>query len=432
MDEIYPKAVKGSGIYLYDEDGNKYIDGSSGAVTASIGHGNKEIIHAMLEQAKKVSFVYRSQFTTEPAEELACKLNNLVDADEPYWSFLVNSGSEATETAMKMAIQHWQEQGFDKKNKILSRWISYHGITIGALSMSGHVYRRARFAPLLDECPAVSAPYCFRCPFNLNYPTCGLFCASELETAINRVGSERIAAFIAEPIVGAAGGVIVPPEGYYQKIKEICEKNNILFIADEVMTGMGRTGKMFAMEHWNVKPDLIVLGKGISSGYSPLAATLASKKVMDPILSGSKSVMSGHTFSANPQSAATALAVIHYIERMKLIDHSCKNGSYLIEKLKNMAKNNPIIGDVRGKGLMIGVEFVDPLTKEPFPTVEQMTTRVIKKAREKGLILYPANAGKDGLVGDAVIIAPPLIIKKKEMKQLLSIFEETLREIQLK
>ncbi|WP_332696226.1 aspartate aminotransferase family protein [Halalkalibacter lacteus] len=431
IDEIYPVAVKGAGVYVYDDSGKKYLDGSSGAVTASIGHAIPEIIDAIHNQSQKLSFVYRSQFTSDPAEQLAMKLNELMNAETNYWSFFVNSGSEATETAMKMAIQHWQEQGDYRKNKILSRWVSYHGITIGALSMSGHVARRERFVPLLEEYPSVSAPYCYRCPFQRTYPDCHLACAAELETAINRVGAEHIAAFIAEPIVGAAGGVIVPPEGYYQQIKKICDQYNILFIADEVMTGIGRTGKMFGIDHWNVKPDIIALGKGMSAGYTPIAAALASDKVMKPILDGSKSIMSGHTYSANPQSAAVALAVLEFIEMNKLVEKSHENGLYLLNKLNDLKKQYPIIGDIRGKGLMIGVELVaDQDLKLPFSKQMNITNQVVRIARDKGLLIYPASAGKDGIHGDAIIISPPFIISNKEINELVLLFEETLREVQ--
>lgn len=431
MNDHYPTVTHGNGIYLYDTTGKKYIDGSSGAVTASIGHRVPEIIKAMDEQANKVSFVYRSQFTSEPAEMLARKLNEIVDADEDYWSFFVNSGSEATETAMKIAIQHWQEQGNYRKNKILSRWISYHGITLGALSMSGHVKRRERFVPLLEEYPSVSAPYCYRCPFNQTYPDCHLFCASDLEVAIQRIGTEHIAAFIAEPIVGAAGGVIVPPEGYYKKIKDICDQHHILFIADEVMTGIGRTGKMFGMDHWDVKPDIIALGKGMSAGYTAIAATLVSEKVMTPILKGSGSIMSGHTYSANPQSAAVALAVLDYIEKHRLIEKVKDNGDYLLGKLKALALTTDIIGDVRGKGLMIGIEFVaDPTTKRSFTPETELTSKIVEKARDKGLLIYPASTGNEGVNGDAVILSPPFVITKEEIDQLVVLFEETISEIQ--
>ncbi|OAS89482.1 aspartate aminotransferase family protein [Metabacillus litoralis] len=431
MNDMYPTATHGDGIYLYDDTGKRYIDGSSGAVTASIGHRVPEIIEAMHEQAKKISFVYRSQFTSEPAEKLARKLNELVDANQDYWSFFVNSGSEATETAMKIAIQHWQEQGDFRKHKILSRWVSYHGITLGALSMSGHVKRRERFVPILEDFPSVSPPYCYRCPFKQIYPDCQLFCANELETAITRIGAEHIAAFIAEPIIGAAGGVIVPPKGYYQQLSDICERNNILFIADEVMTGIGRTGKMLGMDHWGIKPDIIALGKGMSAGYTAIAASLASEKVMKPILLGSGSIMSGHTYSANPQSAAVALAVLEYIETNRLVEKVEESGVYLLQKLQELKNRVDIIGDVRGKGLMIGVEFVaDHKTKQPFSAKADITSKVVEKARDKGLLIYPASAGNEGANGDAVIISPPFVITKPEMDQLVDIFKETLLEVQ--
>ncbi|ARI75839.1 aspartate aminotransferase family protein [Halobacillus mangrovi] len=432
MRDFYPTAMYGQGVFIYDKRGKKYLDGSSGAVTSSIGHAVPEIIEVIYEQAKKISFVYRSQFTTEPAEKLAEKLNQLVFGEEDeYFSFFVNSGSEATETALKIAIQYWQEKGNFRKNKVISRWSSYHGITMGALSMSGHIGRRERFVSLLERLPTISSPNCYRCPFNQKYPSCQLMCANELETAIRREGADNIAAFIAEPIVGAAGGVIVPPEGYYQMVREICNDHDILFIADEVMTGIGRTGKMFAMEHWGVKPDIIALGKGMSAGYTPMAATLASGKVMKPILAGSASVMSGHTYSANPQSAAVALAVINYIEKNDLVQKSEVSGNYLMNLLKEVAVKYPIIGDIRGKGLMIGVEFVSNiLTKHPFQKELSLTSKLVETARDKGLLIYPATAGIEGGGGDAVIIAPPINITKQEVDLLVNLFEKMVDEIQ--
>lgn len=432
LESHYPTAVYGKGIYIYDEDGKAYLDGSSGAVTASIGHAVPEIIEAMNKQAQKISFVYRSQFTTKEAEQLARTLSKIdFIKDGHYSSFFVNSGSEATETAMKIAIQHWQEQGRPTKNKVISRWTSYHGITMGALSLSGHSERRHRFVSLLDDLPTIPAPYCYRCPFNQTYPSCQLKCASELEAAIHRIGAEHIAAFIAEPIIGAAGAVIVPPDGYYEQIKEICDENEILFIADEVMTGIGRSGKGLAMEHWGVIPDIIALGKGMSAGYTPIAATLASEKVLAPILQGSKIVMSGHTYSANPQSAAVSLAVLEYIEKHNLINEAEEKGAYLLAELQKLAEHFSMIGDVRGKGLMVGVEFVsDSLSKIPFPKKFDITNSIVLAAREKGLLIYPASAGIEGGDGDAVIIAPPLTIKKEEIDQLVQLFKETITDIQ--
>lgn len=430
LDKDYPTADYGVGIYIFDKEGKKYIDGASGAVTASIGHGVTEITNAMIEQAKKISFVYRLQFTSEPAEHLAKKLGELTPGDLN-WTFFVNSGSEATETAMKIAIQHWQEKGYKGKNKILSRWMSYHGITIGALSMSGHIERRKRFVPLLEDYPSISPPYCYRCPFNSTHPECNLMCAKELDSVIRRTGAENIAAFIAEPIIGSSAGAVVPPKGYYEEIKEICERHEILFIADEIMTGIGRTGKMFAMEHWGVEPDIMALGKGMSAGYTPIAATMVSDRVMEPILLGSKSIMSGHTYSANPQSAAVALAVLEYIEKHKLIEASRENGKYLISRLQELAQRYQIIGDVRGKGLFAGVEFVSNIfNKMPFSPEIKLTSLVVKRAMEKGLIVYPSTTGIEGIAGDGILVSPPLIIKKEEIDILVLILEETINEIQ--
>lgn len=430
LDEEYPLAAYGKGIYLYDSEGKEYIDGSSGAVTASIGHGVLEIADVMKKQAEKVSFVYRSQFTSTPAEKLALKLKEWTPGDLN-WSFFVNSGSEATETALKVAIQYWQEMGKPRKTKVISRWMSYHGITLGALSMSGHEGRRARFVELLEDFPTIEPPYCFRCPFHSSYPDCQLMCASELDRAIRRIGADHIAAFIAEPVIGASGAAIVPPSGYYEEIRRICDAHDILFIADEVMTGIGRCGKKFAIDHWNVVPDIIATGKGLSGGYTPLAATIISDKVMEPIFRGSKLIMSGHTYSANPQSAAVGLAVLEYMEKHNLVENGQKTGTYLLEQLRELQKKYPIIGDVRGIGLLTGVEFVSNIfNKLPFASEVNVTKTVIQKAMERGLLVYPAGAGEAGMAGDAVIIAPPLTIKVEEVNRLLSIFEEVVKEIQ--
>jgi len=429
IDEIYPVIDYGKGIYLYDMDGKKYLDAASGAVTANIGHGVTEIIDAMKEQAEKISFVYRSQFTSEAAEKLADKIAEMAPGDLN-WSFFVNSGSEATETAMKMAIQYWQEKGIETKTKVLSRWVSYHGITLGALSMSGHPGRRARFAPLLEDFPVINPPYCYRCPYGLEAPSCGYLCAHELETAVNRIGAEKIAAFIAEPVIGAAGGAITPPKDYYKIIKKICEDHDILFIADEVMTGFGRTGTMLSSEQWGITPDIVALGKGMGAGYAPIAAALASEKVMEPIIAGTKSVMSGHTLSANPQSCAVSLAVLEYLEKNEIIkDVECKS-VYLKNQLEKIKGQFSFIGDVRGKGLLLGIEFVQDLnSKAPFPRSAAITQKVISIGKENGLLIYPAGAGLDGVNGDAIIISPPLTITKREIEELTHLLKVTLEAL---
>lgn len=430
LDESYKIVSHGQGVYLFDTEGKKYMDASSGAITCSIGHGVPEVIDAMGKQANAVSFVYRSQFSSHAAEGLAKKLSEITPGDLN-WTFLVNSGSEAIETAMKTAIQYFQEQNRPQKTKIISRWMSYHGITLGALSLSGHPERRFRFQQLLESNPEVSPPYCYRCPFGLEPASCNARCTGELETAIRRTGAEHIAAFVAEPLVGAAGAALTPPEGYYEKIRDICDRYDILLIADEVMTGIGRTGKTLAMEHWGVLPDIVALGKGMSAGYAPIAATLVSDKVMSPIQQGSKLIMSGHTYSANPQSAAASLAVLHYIENNSLNDASAEKGKSLMKQLQQLQKKTSIIGDVRGMGLMIGIEFVaDKATKKPFSKACHLTSRIIKKAQTNGLLVYPAAAGIEGGDGDAILIAPPMTISEEELTELVRLFSKTISEIE--
>lgn len=430
LDQDYLCITHGKGIYLYDTNGNKFIDGSSGAVTASIGHGVQEVIEAMDAQAQKISFVYRSQFSTEVAEQLAQKMKEISPGDLN-WSFFVNSGSEATETAMKIAIQYWREKNIGTKTMFISRWMSYHGITLGALSLSGHISRRQHFEAILEKYPSISAPYYYRDANGKSVEQCDADYADELEKEILRVGRENIAAFIAEPIVGAAGGALTPSDHYFKKMKAICEKYDILFIADEVMTGIGRTGKMFAMEHFGVVADIMMTGKGMSGGYTPIAATVVSEKVMKPILNGSKLIMSGHTLSANPQSAATALAVIDYIEKHNLVQQAAENGYYLQEQLRLVAKQSNIIGDIRGKGLFVGIEFVkNKQTKESFANTVDVMNKIVEENFAQGLLVYPANAGTDGLSGDAIIIAPPLTITKKEIDELVARFSKSIEIVE--
>ncbi|WP_019241866.1 MULTISPECIES: aspartate aminotransferase family protein [Bacillus] len=430
LSQSYPMIERGEGVYLYDKDGKEYIDASSGAITVNIGHGVDEIKQAMIKQVEQVSFVYRSQFTSEPAELLAAKLRDLTARGLTY-SFFVNSGSEATETALKIALQYWQEKGQHKKTKIISRWMSYHGITLGALSMSGHTVRRERFCILLESYPSVSPPYCYRCPYDKIYPSCELKCADELQSMIRKMGKENIAAFICEPVVGAAGGAISSPPGYLKKIKQICKENDILLIADEVMTGIGRTGTILGCDHDQMIPDIVAFGKGMSGGYTPIAATLVSEKVMRPIIEGSGSIMSGHTFSANPLSCAVSLAVIEYLESHNIIQQVEQKGIFIQSELKKLQNKYSFIGDVRGKGLLIGIECVQDFeTKKPFDRDVRLTNTIIQLAQQNGLLLYPAQAGIDGLIGDAFIIAPPLTILHQEISELISRLDQTFEHIQ--
>jgi adenosylmethionine-8-amino-7-oxononanoate aminotransferase len=421
----YPMIDYGKGVYLYDQSGQEYLDACSGAVTANLGHGMEEIIQSIVEQGSKVAFVYRSQFSNQPAEDLAAFLHEKTGYP---WSFFVNSGSEAVETSIKIALQHWQEKGKPAKRRILSRWLSYHGITLGALSASGHPVRRERFDSVIGDWPTIEPPYCLDCPFGKSYPTCDLACAQQLEMMISRIGADNIAAFISEPIIGAAGGAISPPKEYYSRIKEICERNEILFISDEVMSGCGRTGTFLALEQWGVKADIVAVGKGLSAGYAPIAAALISDKVMEPIINGTRIIMSGHTYSGNPLSSAAALAVLKLIESEKIIEGIESKSIYLRNLLAKLKNEFLFVREVRGKGLLLGIEF----TLSGSESGGTFTSSVVAAGTENGILLYPAAAGLDGRKGSAIIIAPPLNSSKRELEEVYKRLRSTFQTVEMK
>lgn len=419
LNNDYEKVAYGKGVFLYTETGKEFLDGCSGAIVANIGHGVEEITETACEQMQNISFVYRTQFTSQSAEMLAEKLIEKTPGMD--YVFYVNSGSEATEVACRLAIQHWQEKGKPFKQKILSRKISYHGTTFGALSISGHFQRRIRFNVLLNDTPSVVPPYCFKCPYSLTPEICGLKCAYDLEQKIKEYGSDSIAAFIAEPIIGASGAMITPPDGYYQIIREICDKYDILFITDEVMTGLGRTGEWLAIDHWDVTPDIIVLGKGMSAGYTPIAAILASEKVIAPLEDGSGVNVYGHTYSGNPLSTAISLGVINYMEKNNVIDNVKSVTPYFEKRLNQLQKKFPIIVDIRGKGLLKGLEL--DYTNHPDCKRENLSDVLVAEAYKVGLIIYPSSGINNSMEGEAIIVAPPLTITENELSILFDRLE---------
>ncbi|MGB9699936.1 MAG: aspartate aminotransferase family protein [Thermodesulfobacteriota bacterium] len=424
----YPVVDRGEGIYLIDREGKKYIDGSGGAAVVGIGHGVKEITDAMVKQAEKVSFVHSSQFTSQAAIDLAEKLVRLAPPALSRVYFL-SGGSEAVETAIKLARQYQVERGKAQKYKVISRWTSYHGNTLGALALSGHTGRRSYYLPLIQHTPHIQPAYCYRCPFGLSPESCALECAQDLERTILYEGPESISAFIAEPMVGATAGALVPPAGYFQKIREICDRYDVLFIADEVMTGIGRTGKNFGIDHWQVTPDMIVVGKGLSSGYTPIAAVIVKEEIHRTIKEGSGAFVHGHTYSQNPLSCAIAGAVIDYLLQHDLISRSASMGEYFLRALSTLLAHE-LVGDVRGRGLFAGIEFVkDKKNKDPFPRQMKLNALIANKAFAKGLITYPGGGGADGLKGDHLLLAPPFIISEQEIDQIVNILKQTLDEV---
>jgi adenosylmethionine-8-amino-7-oxononanoate aminotransferase len=416
VDKHYPTVTHGKGIFLYDTEGREYIDGSSGAMTANIGHGVVEIGDVMKPQSDKIAFVFRHQFTNEPAEKLAAKIASLAPGDLNWVSF-VNSGSEASEHAIRLALQYWRERGHATKVKILSRHTSYHGMTMGALSMSGHVARRADYGTLLHPFPAVPPAYCYRCPWGRQPESCALECATAWEDAILSAGVDTVAAVIAEPIVGAAGGAIMPPKGYFATLRKICDKLGVLLIVDEVITGLGRTGSWFACADEGIVPDLVLTGKGTSAGYTPMASVIIREHIVQELRAGSGTAPIGHTFSANPLSAAICLAVLEYMERHDLLNNSRERGAELLAGLQAFSHRYRHVADVRGRGLLLGFEFVvDKESRDAPPAALNTSAFFAQACLAEGLVVYPAGIPP---LNNSIIVCPPLVISAAEVNELL-------------
>ncbi len=420
-----PIVESGKGIYLKDIKGKTYIDASSGAVVVGIGHGREEIAEVLRAQAAKIAYVIRVQFMNIPSLELSNKIATLAPKNMNR-SYFVSGGSEANETAIKLSIRFQQLLGNPKKTKIISRWQSYHGNTLGALSVSGHTKRRRDYSNLLLHMPLIPPVYCYRCPFNKKSESCDLECARELEVIVKREGPENIAAFIAEPIVGATLGAVPPVDEYFPLIREICDTHEMLFIADEIMTGFGRTGKYFAMEYWNVTPDILSFGKGVTAGYSPLAGIITHKRISETFEDKATEFVHGFTFAFNPLTTAVALKVLEIIEEEQLVENAKIMGEYFVKRL-TVLEELPIVGDIRGKGLLFGIEFVkNKEWKEPFPPNDHMAYKIMRDLMDRGLVIYPGSGTKDGLSGDHILLAPPLIITKDEINKIIQILQDYL------
>lgn len=427
--EEYPVAVKGEGIYLWDDTGKKYVDACSGPVACIIGHGIPEIREAVVAQMEKLEFAHRFKFINNPTIKLADMIAATTPGNLNKILFL-SGGSESTEAAMKMAHAYYVEKGMPTKYKVIARRMSYHGNTLGALSMGGHVNRKKIYAPMLADFPHVSPPNCYHCPFKKEPETCCVDCALDFEIAIMNEGPENVAAVIVEPISGAGLAAVTPDDRYMAMVREICDKYDVLMIVDEVMTGMGRTGKTWAIEHWNVVPDMITMAKGVSGGYLPIGAVAVKEEIYETFKQGSGNFTHGHTYGSHPVCSAAGIAVLNYVKDNKLVENSAVLGEYLREKLEELAESNQYIGEVRGKGLMLGVEFVkDKATRTPFDPEIGLTDRIVRKASEKGLLIYAAAKCIDGTSGDAIMIAPPLTVSKEEINMIMEMFEAVLKEV---
>ncbi|HEV2511464.1 aspartate aminotransferase family protein [Bosea sp. (in: a-proteobacteria)] len=406
-------ALAGEGVHLVDAEGRRYLDASGGAAVSCLGHGHPRVTAAIIAQLGKLEYAHTSFFTNEPSETLAQMLIERAPAGfgRGRVAFL-GSGSEAMEAALKLARQYFVEIGQPERSRFISRRMSYHGNTLGALAVGGHAGRRALYQPILIETSQIAPCYAYRDQHEGETEEAyGLRVADELDAEINRLGPESVAAFIAEPIVGATLGSVTAVPGYFARIREICDRHGVLFIADEVMCGMGRAGAMFVSAQEGVRPDIITIAKGLGAGYQPIAATMASERVAGAIEAGSGLLANGHTYMSHAVACAASIAVIETIEEEGLLDNVQLMGALLSRRLNEAFGQHPHVGDIRGRGLLQSLELVaDRDSKQPFPAKEGLAARIKQTAQGLGLICYPSSGTADGVNGDHVLLAPPFTI----------------------
>ena len=417
----YPVAVRGEGVFLYDDAGRRYLDGSSGALVANIGHGRAEVGERMAAQAARLPFVHGSQFSSDVLEEYAGRLARF--AELPAYRFwAVSGGSEATESALKLARQYHVERGEPGRFKVITRVPSYHGASLGSLAASGMGARRELYTPLMrpEAWPKLTKPDPARD---------GAEDAEGLRALLEREGPETVAAFMAEPVVGASDAALAPAPGYYEWVRDICDEAGILFIADEVMSGMGRCGSPLALSRWSgVTPDIAVLGKGLAAGYAPLAGLLAAPQVYETVMGGSGAFMHGFTYAGHPVSVAAGLSVLDIVEREHLTTAANERGAHLLAGLKALQARFPQMVQVRGTGLLLGAVLGDPATGQACET-PGIAARIGAAALKRGLITYPGSGAEPNGRGDHLLLGPPLSITAAEVDELLALLAGALEDV---
>ena len=422
-----PVLEQARGVYMWDKDGKRYLDGSSGAMVCNIGHSNQTVLAAMQRQMEKSTFGYRLHFETEASEQLAARLAGLMP-EGLNKVFFVSGGSEAVESGMKMARQYALATGQESRWKVISRSPSYHGCTLGALAVTGYETLSAPFAPMMQDMPKVPAPRAYLDGLDPNDPATGEHYANLLEAKILAEGPETVLAFILEPVGGASTGALVPPVGYMERIREICDQYGVLLIMDEVMTGAGRTGTFLGCEHWGTRPDIVVMSKGIGSGYVPLGAMIADERLVEPVLDKG-GFAHGFTYAGNPLACAAGLAVVEEIEAQGLCRNAADMGDKLIARLHGLMQKHEIIGDVRGKGLLTAFEFMsDRTTKAPLPKAMNAYQRFVDIAYDKGLIVYSRRT-RDGVEGDHILVCPPLIVSDTHLDEIIEGLDASLVQL---
>ncbi|MBB1594889.1 aspartate aminotransferase family protein [Achromobacter sp. UMC46] len=414
-----PVAVRGHGVWIHDSAGRAYLDGSGGAAVSCLGHNHPDIQAAMHAQIDALAYAHTSFFTTDVAEQLADRL--VADAPEGIsHAYFVSGGSEAVEAALKMARQYFVETGQPERRHIVARRQSYHGNTLGALAVGGNAWRRAQFAPLLIDVEHVSPCYAYRDQRpDESAEQYGERLAQELDQTFEKLGAGTVMAFVAEPVVGATSGAVTAVPGYFRRIREVCDRHGVLLIADEVMCGMGRTGTLYAVEQEGVVPDLITIAKGLGGGYQPIGAVMAQQRIVDAMQQGSGFFQHGHTYLGHAIACAASLAVQDVIRRDNLLARVREQGAGLRQRLEHALGEHPHVGDIRGRGLFMGIELVqDRGTKQTFDPAVTLHARIKREAMARGLMVYPMGGTIDGRQGDHVLLAPPFIISDDELDQL--------------
>lgn len=424
-----PKVAWGKGCYIYDTDGKQYIDGSGGPAVYCLGHGNEEVNTAIARQLEKVAHGYRYTFTSDPLEQLTEMVAERCGGTLRRMVF-VTGGSEAVESCLKLALQYHAARGEMSRRRFIARQRSWHGNTLGALSISGFLERRAPFEGAVVPASHLSPVNVYRPPAGVSPDEVAEYCADELEQEILRVGADKVAAFVFEPVVGAAGGAVPAPPGYARRVREICDRYGVLMIADEVMCGAGRTGTWRALEHDGVEPDIMSVAKGLAGGYLPLGAAIYSDKVADVIFPAHGGPLTGHTFTGHTACCAAGVAVQTIVKRDKLVEKVAADSAYLFDILKDRLGDKPYIGDIRGRGFFVGIEIVaDRATKEPYDPAKQVYIKVRDQAFANGLICYPSGGNVDGVKGDHVILAPPYIATHAELDEIVDKLARSLEQV---
>jgi len=429
MNTAMPVAKSGRGAYLYDENGKEYLDASGGAAVSCLGHGHRAPIEAIQKQVESLAYVHSGFFTSQPAEQLADKLVAL--CPEAFGGvILVAGGSEAIESAMKLARQYFVESGESSRKYFVSRKQSFHGNTIGALSVGNHEGRKLPYNPILLPSHAVSPCYPYRDQLpQESEEQYAMRLAKELEQKLLELGSENVIGFVAETVGGATGGVLPPVKGYLRNIRQVCDDYGILLILDEVMCGCGRTGTFFSFDHDGVIPDIVTIAKGLGAGYQPIGAVLCSERIRTTLNRGSGELAHGFTYMGHAASSAAALAVLETIEKDKLLENVQKQGDYLINQLRERFANHPNVGDIRGRGLFIGIEFVaDRQSKQPMDPAFAFNAHLKRLCLRHGMLVYPGGGTIDGFRGDHVMLAPPYIVDHTTCDKIIDILSVAIDE----